>query len=115
MQEIEKIYHNDFGIGFYWKKHTELPDKKVQLVFRDTGFYLNLTQLKEFESILDRTQQNLISHSCSHYCRSILLKTPAQCMELAVNKTELNGINDLVKGVLFKIEMRRLIEDICEN
>ncbi len=116
MQEINKIYHNEVGIGFYWKNENNVPQRKVQLVFRDTGFYLSLSQLKEFASILDNTTNQRACNNCPHHdCRSILLRTPASFVELAVNKTELHGIHDLVKGVLFKIEMQRLMDGICKN
>ncbi|NER17299.1 hypothetical protein [Spongiivirga citrea] len=116
MQEIKKIYHNDIGIGFYWKKEENSSQKKVQLVFRDTGFYLTLSQLKEFSSIIEHTTKNDACTNCPHTnCRSILLKTPASFIELAVNKTELHGVLDLVKGVLFKIEMQQLMDGICKN
>lgn len=117
MKEINKIYHNEVGIGFYWKKEEDSPQKKIQLVFRDTGFYLTFSQLKEFSSIIENTVKNNACSHCPHNnnCRSTLLKTPAAFIELAVNKNELYGLLDLVKGVLFKIEMQRLIKDICKN
>jgi hypothetical protein len=42
MREIEQIYHNNFGIAFYWKDHNTTISDKVQLVFKETGFYFTV-------------------------------------------------------------------------
>ena len=42
MKEIKQIYYNDSGTSFYWKKEDEVVSDKVQLIFRETGFYFQL-------------------------------------------------------------------------
>ena len=48
MRDLEQIYHNNFGISFYWKKESGTILDKVQLVFRETGFYLTIAELNQF-------------------------------------------------------------------
>ena len=48
MREIEQIYHNNFGIAFYWKQNSQTILDKVQLVFKETGFYLSKEELNIF-------------------------------------------------------------------
>lgn len=39
MKQIDTLYANDFGMAFYWKKDSRVLDDKIQLVFKETGFY----------------------------------------------------------------------------
>ena len=48
MREIEQLYHNNFGIAFYWKKDNEIITDKIQLVFKETGFYFTVQELNYF-------------------------------------------------------------------
>lgn len=116
MQEIKRIYHNEVGIGFYWKKEADLLDKKVQLVFRDTGFYLTINQLEQFKLQIAHSLKTYCSQCpYANECRSILLKSPCNFIDFAVTRKELYAIDDLIKGVLFQIKMNRLIQEVCPN
>jgi len=93
MQELVNIYKNDFGLGFYWKKDTLILNDRIQIVFRDMGQSCN-------------TQQ------C---CRSILLKTPATTIDLAINSKELALIEDLLNGILFHLSLQDYLQQLSLN
>lgn len=40
MTDIDPIYMNNFGIAFQWPTKNTNGNKKIQMVFRDTGLLL---------------------------------------------------------------------------
>jgi hypothetical protein len=44
-----------------------------------------------------------------------LLKTPLKEIDLAVSKSELMQIKDLIEGTLFTMELMEYIDNICKN
>jgi hypothetical protein len=112
MNEIDEIYHNSFGIAFYWKKGSEVISEKVQLVFRETGFYLTRDQMNQFCKLIeDSMVENASCETCQlkNSCHKFLLKTPCDQIDLAVSMKELKSIKDLVEGSLFKIELEEYV------
>ena len=118
MKEIEQVYYNEFGISFYWKKEENVLLEKIQLVFKETGLYLTVSQLKEF---CEFVQLSLVQNDCCEDCvlksdcNKFLLKTPCAEIDLAVSMTELHLIEDLVRGTLFKIQINEFINGLGRN
>lgn len=117
MSDIHKIYHNDIGIAFQWKIDIERNNPKFQVIFRDTGFYLTIQEIENFSKF---AQQAVARGGCSackakQKCRSILLKTPAKTVDLAVSEKELEAICDLIEGTLFQIKLNQYLNDVCSN
>jgi len=117
MKEVEQIYHNDFGVAFHWKKNDEVLKEKVQIIFKETGFYFTPQQIAEFADIIDETCRENSCGSCCHraHCHKFLLKTPLNQIDLAVNKTELMQIKDLVEGTIFNINLLDYLGSVCKN
>jgi len=117
MKEVEQIYHNDFGVAFHWKKDDEVLKEKVQIIFKETGFYFTLQQIEEFADIIDETCRENSCGTCCHraHCHKFLLKTPLNQIDLAVNKTELMQIKDLVEGTIFNINLLDYLGSVCRN
>jgi len=118
MSDIRRIYHNDFGIAFQWKQDLEKDrHNQFQVIFRDTGFYLTLSQLENFSKLVQQAANRGRCAACqaNNNCRSILLKTPASTIDLAVSEKELNDISDLLEGTLFQIKLDRYLKDVCSN
>lgn len=108
MKEIEQIYYNDSGTSFYWRKENELITDRVQLIFRETGFYLTRHELQLFKYCIE--ESSILNKSCENCklkkeCHKFLLKTPCYQIDLAVSMEELNAVKDLVEGTLFKINL----------
>lgn len=118
MKEIEQLYHNEFGISFYWKKEKKVLSDKIQLVFKEIGFYLTIAQLREFCQL---TQVSKIENACcddcqlKNRCHKFLLKTPTEEIDLAVNMEELFQIEDLIKGTLFTIQIEDFVYGLGRN
>jgi hypothetical protein len=79
MKEVSQLYHNNFGVAFYWKKDGKVLQNRIQLVFRDTGFYLTPYQLNEFSELIN-TCKDMRCESCAMKgrCHKFLLKTPTR-------------------------------------
>jgi len=117
MKEVEQIYYNEFGVAFHWKKNNEVLTEKVQMVFKETGFYLSYEEIKAFAQIIDNTCEEMECEGCCHRakCHKFLLKTPLQQVDLAVSRSELFQIKDLVEGTLFNMDLYDYITDVCRN
>ena len=112
MQDMKLIHDNSAGIAFFWKKGNKILNNRVQLIFRETGFYLDAQELKTFQSCITACYQN---NSCcatcdlKNHCNKFLLKTPCEQIDLAVSIAELQSIEDLVQGTIFKIELESFV------
>ena len=112
MSAIDRIYSNDVGISFFWRKGQATITPKIQLVFRDIGFLLTLYELKDFSEACRITIESQCCNSCSDHknCRSLLLRTPSEKIDLAVGKEELALFHELIQATIFKIELQNWIE-----
>lgn len=118
MSDIRRIYHNDIGIAFQWKQDlAKNKHNQFQVIFRDTGFYLTLPQMENFAKLIQQAVNRGCCKDCKaqHNCRSILLKTPASTVDLAVSEEELQSISDLIEGTLFQIKLREYLKGVCSN
>ena len=107
MNTIDKIYSNELGISFFWKQQKNTTVTKVQLVFRDIGFLLTLNELKDFSDSCIATIKSQCNQCVySQKYRSLLLRTPSDKIDLAVNKTELYQIQELINGTIFRVELQ---------
>lgn len=113
MSSINRIYNNEIGISFFWKKRTITSIPKIQLVFRDTGFLLSLNELKDFSSFCSETRKTQACAQCKNVqtCRSLLLKTPSNKIDLAVSLFELEQLQDLINTTIFKVEQQYWLRD----
>ncbi len=117
MGAIDKIYSNEVGISFFWNKNTSSNIPKIQIVFRDIGFLLTLNELKDFsDSCIVTKHSECCGHCTNHQeCKSLLLRTPSDKIDLAVNKKELQQFHELISGTIFRIEMKKWIKNLCLN
>ena len=117
MKQIEQLYFNDFGVAFFWKRNGKVLKDKVQLVFKETGFYLSGAEVQEFAGIIEDTCNELGCSGCCNRgrCHKFLLKTPLNQVDIAVSRDELMQIKDLVEGALFHAQLFDYLDDLCMN
>lgn len=117
MKQVEQLYFNDFGVAFFWKKNGVVLKDKVQLVFKETGFYLSGKEVQEFAMLIDDTFDEIGCAGCCQRgrCHKFLLKTPLNQVDLAVTRAELSRIKDLVEGALFHAQLFDYLDDLCMN
>jgi len=117
MKEIEQIYLNEFGVAFHWKKDNKVFTGKVQLVFKETGFYLSYDEVRAFGQIIEKTCKEMHCGGCCHkaHCHKFLLKTPLNQIDLAVTRNEITQLKDLIEGTIFNIDLCTYINKVCRN
>ncbi len=117
MNPIDKIFSNEIGISFFWKKEMDSSKHKIQLVFRDIGFLLTINELKDFLDFCIATKQTQCCNDCmnSQNCKSLLLRTPSEKIDLAVNREELDQIYELLNGTIFRIELKNWVKNFSLN
>lgn len=118
MSIMTKIYCNSLGIAFYWNQINQENVDKIQLVFKETGFNLNLSELEYFVQLIDDSQSKI--SKCTECktnldCHRFLLQTPAKQIDLAVSKQELKAIKDLVNGTVFLLKMKQHVFGLGRN
>lgn len=109
---MNQIYSNDFGMAFYWNRKEQADSRKIQLVFKETGFHLTLPELENFALlIVESLSRTVCCADCKAKlnCSRFLLQTPAKQIDLAVSISELEGIQDLVNGTIFKVKLQKYI------
>ncbi len=112
MKDIEQIYRNNFGISFYWKEGNEIISDKIQLLFKQMGFYFSLQELNEFHDLIEDCLTDHNDYDTRGVKRAIdkfLLKTPYVALDLEISPIELNSIKDLVEGSLFRLNLNKYI------
>jgi len=113
-----QIYGNDFGLAFYWNQSEEVMLDRIQLVFKETGFNLTLQELEFFALLISQSQsrtQCCLDCNSKANCSRFLLQTPAKQIDLAVSLLELDGIQDLVNGTIFKIKLENHVFGMGRN
>lgn len=117
MNPIDKIYSNQVGISFFWKRETHVSIPRVQLVFREIGFLLSINELKDFSDSCITTKETQCCDECvdPQNCRSLLLRTPSEKIDLAVNREELDQIHELINGTIFRVELKNWVKNLCFN
>jgi len=113
MDNIFKVFDNNIGISFQWKKNATL----TQVIFRDTGFNLSMDEMELFmdQIVLSKTKQPCMGCKLGNDCRSMLLQTPFDKVSMAVSFNELNEIEELLKGTLFQLELNVYLQEVCKN
>jgi len=111
MSAIDKIYSNEVGISFFWKREQSKISPKMQLIFRDIGFLLTLNELRDFSDACKSTQESNYCNSCkdAKNCRSLLLRTPSEKIDLAISTYELDLLQELIQATIFKVELKHWI------
>lgn len=111
MNDIHIIYKNAFGVSFLWKRNTSQDINRIQIVFKETGLYLNYEEIHAFKQLtLEACQRANSCKACpaSKNCKQ-LLETPFNQLSFAVTYIEIEAIKDLIEGTLFQIEMERML------
>lgn len=117
-QDINKLYHNDFGVAFIWNQEAEkTKTPKIQIIFRDMGFYLTYNEIIQFRKQVHIVKQSNPCFKCKQqdYSRNMLLKTPSKQVDLAINSAELQEIDDLINGTLFHFHLHDYVNELCKN
>ena len=117
MKEIAKLYTNDLGLAFYWKRDEVVLKDRIQFIFKEMGFYLLPDEVEDFKQLAEGTINYHGCQNCSYSkdCQKILLKTPIEGVDLAVTQNELTQIKDLMEGTLFTLSLNDYLENICKN
>lgn len=117
-QEINKIYHNNFGIAFRWESPLDRGFEKVQVVFNHMGFHLSREEVELFAHQLACSRASISNCSRCAFkkeCKNILLETPSAAVSLAVNEKELEELDDLLNGTLFWLDLEAYLNSTCKN
>ncbi|GAA3518988.1 hypothetical protein GCM10022393_36440 [Aquimarina addita] len=117
MDAINKIYSNEVGISFFWKKEEHMETRRVQMVFRDIGFLLTLHELKEFSKGCTNAKASYNCNQCAdhQHCRSLLLRTPSEKIDLAVSIDELDQLQELINTTVFRVSLKNWVQNLCLN
>lgn len=86
--DIHTLYYNNFGIAFQWKRCATKYLNKIQLVFRNTGVFLNQEELLILYVNTEKALEKCFSHmNCSEDTteRLLLLEAPNPQISFAMS------------------------------
>ncbi|KAA5823668.1 hypothetical protein FPF71_13300 [Algibacter amylolyticus] len=106
MDDITVIYRNDFGLVFWWKRCAVEDYKKINLVFNNTALHFTALELLTFLQHIETSINKLITTCNSNNQEQLmLLETPAPQVSFVLNYEDLIGIENLVIGTLYELEL----------
>ncbi|OBQ55109.1 hypothetical protein JJL45_04300 [Tamlana sp. s12] len=114
MDDINTIYYNDFGIAFQWKRTAAKDFNKIQLVFKNTGLFLNKMELVQFLKNIEQAlmkSKTLAKSSSSKACELVLLEAPNPQISFAMVESELKSIQDLITRTLFQLGLHTFLNE----
>ncbi|WP_228530290.1 hypothetical protein [Tamlana sp. I1] len=113
MDDINTICYNDFGIAFQWKRSAAKDFNKVQLVFKNTGLFLNQQELIQFSKNIERAlikTQSFADGAKTNTSELFLLEGPNPQISFAMDVSELNNLQDLLTMTLFQLGLDSLLK-----
>lgn len=112
MRHIDKLYHNDFGISFFWKSKKNHKSSIVELVFRDAGLSLSpediVIMYDMVKSVVDKPSL-CVDCKKNQSCKPFLLEIPNAMVSFAMSYKEMKEMFDLLRGTLFHLELNHLL------
>ncbi|MDO6760474.1 hypothetical protein Q4566_09720 [Tamlana sp. 2_MG-2023] len=114
MDDINTIYYNDFGIAFQWKRSDAKDFNKIQLVFNNTGLFLNREELIQFSKNIDSalTKGKSFGNATQNKpCELFLLEAPNPQLSFAMNLEELKDMQDLMTRTLFQLGLNHVLKN----
>jgi len=112
MEDINTIYHNNYGIAFQWKRCAAKDFQKIQLIFKNIGLFLTKNELL----IFSKNIKDAFNNPALYYCKkdtsskSLLLQTPNTQTTFAMSYDELKHIDDLVENTIFHIGLNDFLK-----
>lgn len=106
MSDIDRLYHNDFGISFFWKSKLNSKNSIVEVIFREAGLSLHSGDIKtmydKVKSIVDKPS---LCEDCqkNEKCKPFLLEVPNAMVSFAMSYQEMKEMSDLLRGTLFHL------------
>tara|TARA_B100000809_G_scaffold266618_1_gene330296 strand:- start:1820 stop:2161 length:342 start_codon:yes stop_codon:yes gene_type:complete len=113
MRDIDKLYHNDFGISFFWKSKLSRKNSLVDIVFRDSGLSLRTDEIKTmYDTVKGAVEKSSLCIDCKNNkdCKPFLLEIPNAMVSFAMSYQEMKEMSDLLRGTLFHLELNHLLK-----
>lgn len=101
---MELIYKNDFG-AVYQVPNSPNPECKLQLVVNAIGIFMSKADLEHLLHIVQKTYEPCQCPECKGERDKIWSINPIVDICLKVNESILEGLEDLIKGTFFILNM----------
>jgi len=101
---MELIYKNDHG-AIYHVHNSPNPACELQLVVNAIGIFMSKADLEHLLHIVQKTYEPCHCPECKGERDKIWSINPIVDICLKVNETILDGLEDLIKGTLFILDM----------
>jgi len=109
LKDINQLHHNSYGIAFKWESNI-MNTAAIQLVFRDINMSLPLSKLHVFLNNVQKTlSEEPIKPITDNNSKSYVLETPSSLISLVMSFNELENLQDLLEGAIFKINMEIML------
>ena len=107
---MEVLYKNKYG-AVYSIQHTPNPECTLQLVIETVGLFMSRTDLEHLLKIVQKPFEPCQCEQCQGKTDKIWCTNPIIDICLKVDRRILTGIEDLIKGALFNLDMDATLLD----
>lgn len=105
---MDPIYKNEQG-AVYYVLHSPNPDCNFQLIIDSIGIYMSLSNLKHLLKVVQKPYEPCQCEKCGGEKGKIWYVNPTIDLCLKVDVEILKGLEDLLKGTFFYLEMENTL------
>jgi len=115
MHFLDPIYNNNTGVAFALKSnlYSDEPYLKIQLQLGDIAILMNFNEMESFLKTIRYLKTKCKCSNCNEGCSYKVIKCETAYTEIKIKATPtiLNGLEELIQGVLFESQLNNLLED----
>ena len=115
MHFLDPIYNNNTGTAFALKSdmYNEEPYTKIQLQLGDIAILMDFNEINAFLKTIKHVKKKCNCLNCNQNCSYKVIKCDTAFTEVKIKATPtiLDGLEELINGVLFESQVNKLLED----
>ncbi len=115
MNYLEPVYHNNIGATYILKDEIEesiTSFEKIQLQLGDIAIILDQQEMKNLLVIIDSAKKGCQCDDCgkTNPFKTIKCDTPLAVISFKSTKQNIEGLENLIKGTIFQLEMNSILD-----
>lgn len=115
MHFLDPIYHNNTGTAFALRSCEDRDETftKIQLQLGDIAILMDLNEIHSFLNTLRRARKSCSCANCNKEVGYKVIKCDTAYAEVKLKATPkiMDGLEELINGVLFEKQVNKLLED----
>jgi len=113
MHFLEPIYQNNTGAAYALKSSIDDPFSKIQLQLGDIAILMDMCEVESFLTVVKSAQKGCNCANCEQEGAYKIIKCDTAYAEVKFKATPrvIEDLEDLVNGIIFEVQVNRLLGD----